>query len=121
MRENNMTEEDVRKGNKGKIFGWTFILSLLMAANLAMFLADPKIGRHIPDFQSRLGRRRIYLFINTIQFFQLIFNYLRGYVLSGRKLDPRAAVSVSDVTIRCTKRYQPSTSSKTTSHGYRRD
>ena len=43
MRENDMTVEDVQKGNKAKIFGWSFILSLLMAANLAMFLADPKI------------------------------------------------------------------------------
>jgi hypothetical protein len=43
MRENDMTVQDVQKGNKAKIFGWSFILSLLMAANLAMFLADPKI------------------------------------------------------------------------------
>ena len=43
MKENDMTVEDVRNGNKGKIFGWSFILSLLMAANLAMFLAGPEI------------------------------------------------------------------------------
>ena len=43
MIENSMTVEDVQKGNKGKIFGWSFILSLLMSANLAMFLADPAI------------------------------------------------------------------------------
>ena len=43
MRENDFTVDDVQKGNKGKIFGWSFILSLLMAANLGMFLADPKI------------------------------------------------------------------------------
>lgn len=43
MKENNMTVEEVQKGNKGKIFGWSLVLSLLMAANLAMFLADPKI------------------------------------------------------------------------------
>ena len=41
MKDNNITEEDVKKGNKGKIFGWTLIFSLLMAANLGMFLADP--------------------------------------------------------------------------------
>ncbi len=41
MNENNFTEEDVKKGNSGKIFGWTFIFSLLMAANLGMFLTDP--------------------------------------------------------------------------------
>jgi Protein of unknown function (DUF1761) len=42
MKENNFTVEVVRKGNKAKIFGWSFILSLVMSANLAMFLADPK-------------------------------------------------------------------------------
>lgn len=40
MKDNNFTEESIKKGNKGKIFGWTFIFSLLMAANLGMFLAD---------------------------------------------------------------------------------
>ena len=40
MNENNFTVDDVKRGNKGKIFGWSFILSLVMAANLAMFLAD---------------------------------------------------------------------------------
>lgn len=44
MKDNKFTEEDVKKGNKGKIFGWTFIFSLLMAANLGMFLADPPAG-----------------------------------------------------------------------------
>jgi hypothetical protein len=44
MKENNMSVEDVQRGNKAKIFGWSFILSLLMAVNLAMFLNDPKIG-----------------------------------------------------------------------------
>jgi len=42
MKENQMTVEDVQKGNKGKIFGWSLILSLVMAANLAMFLAGPE-------------------------------------------------------------------------------
>ncbi|MGB8190511.1 MAG: DUF1761 domain-containing protein, partial [Chitinophagaceae bacterium] len=41
MKENKFTEEDVRKSNKGKIFGWSFLFSMIMAANLAMFLADP--------------------------------------------------------------------------------
>ena len=41
MKDNNLTEEDVKKGNKGKIFGWTCIFSLLMAVNLGMFLGDP--------------------------------------------------------------------------------
>jgi hypothetical protein len=40
MTENKMTVEDVKKGNAAKIYGWAFVLSLIMAANLAMFLAD---------------------------------------------------------------------------------
>jgi hypothetical protein len=41
MKDNNFTEDDIKKGNKGKIFGFTAIFSLLMAANLAMFLNVP--------------------------------------------------------------------------------
>ncbi|WP_372635825.1 DUF1761 domain-containing protein [Fodinibius sp.] len=33
-----MTEEDVEKGNKAKIFGLAFLFELIMAFNLAMFL-----------------------------------------------------------------------------------
>ena len=40
MSENKMTVEDIKKGNAAKIYGWAFILSLIMAANLGMFLAD---------------------------------------------------------------------------------
>jgi Protein of unknown function (DUF1761) len=40
MTENNFTTDDVKKGNAQKIYGWAFILSLVMAANLAMYLAD---------------------------------------------------------------------------------
>lgn len=40
MRESGLTEEQIRSGNKGKIFGFTAVFSLLMAANLGMFLAD---------------------------------------------------------------------------------
>lgn len=37
-----LTEAELNAGNMGKIFGGAFVLSLLMAANLAAFLADPK-------------------------------------------------------------------------------
>jgi hypothetical protein len=41
MKENGLSPEQIQKGNKGKIFGWAFVLSLVMAANLGMFLGDP--------------------------------------------------------------------------------
>lgn len=44
MKENKLTEEDVRRSNKAKIFGWAFVLSLIIAANLSMFLADAPAG-----------------------------------------------------------------------------
>lgn len=41
MKDNNFTQEQIKTGgNKGKIFGFTFIFSLVMAANLGMFLVD---------------------------------------------------------------------------------
>lgn len=40
MKDSNLSSEEIRKGNKGKIFGFTAIFSLVMAANLGMFLAD---------------------------------------------------------------------------------
>jgi hypothetical protein len=42
MKDNNFTEEQIRKGgNKGKVFAFTLVFSLLMAVNLALFLATP--------------------------------------------------------------------------------
>jgi hypothetical protein len=40
MKENNFTEEVLRKGNMPKIFGLTFVFSFVMAFNLAMYLND---------------------------------------------------------------------------------
>lgn len=40
MADNNLNIEKIKKGNMLKIYGIAFILSLIMAANLAMFLAD---------------------------------------------------------------------------------
>jgi hypothetical protein len=42
MIDSNLTVEQVQTGNKGKIFGFTAVFSLVMAANLGMFLADAK-------------------------------------------------------------------------------
>ncbi len=40
MKDNNLSMEDIRKGNFAKIYGWAFILSLVASVNLGMFLAD---------------------------------------------------------------------------------
>lgn len=42
MKDSGLTEEQVKAGNKGKIFGFTALFSVIMSANLAMFLADAK-------------------------------------------------------------------------------
>ena len=48
MRENGFKEEDLKNGNMIKIFGLAFILALVSAVNLAMFMGpenNPEIGR----------------------------------------------------------------------------
>jgi len=40
MIENNFTDDNLKKGNMPKIFGFTFLFSIVMAFNLAMFLND---------------------------------------------------------------------------------
>ncbi len=40
MKENNFFDEDIKKGNMTKIFGLTFLFSIIMAFNLGMFLND---------------------------------------------------------------------------------
>jgi len=42
MTDSNLTMEQIQAGNKGKIFGFTALFSLIMAVNLGMFLADAK-------------------------------------------------------------------------------
>jgi hypothetical protein len=42
MADSKLTIEQVQKGNKARIFGFTLLFSLIMAANLAAFFAAPK-------------------------------------------------------------------------------
>ena len=42
MSVNNLSEADLAKSNMPKIFGLSFFFALIMAANLAAFLAEPK-------------------------------------------------------------------------------
>jgi hypothetical protein len=47
MRENGFTEEELKKSNSVKIFGLAFVLALIAAVNLAMFLG--------PDTNASMG------------------------------------------------------------------
>ena len=42
MRSNGFTPDALHRGNQAVIFGLSFIAALVMATNLAFFLADPK-------------------------------------------------------------------------------
>lgn len=42
MAVNNLNEAELAKSNMGKIFGLSYFFALIMAANLAAFLAEPK-------------------------------------------------------------------------------
>lgn len=41
MRTNNFTEADLATFSKARMFGWSFLFAIVMALNLAMFLAGP--------------------------------------------------------------------------------
>jgi Protein of unknown function (DUF1761) len=41
MRANNFADADLQSFSKARMFGWSFVFSLVMALNLAMFLAGP--------------------------------------------------------------------------------
>jgi Protein of unknown function (DUF1761) len=41
MKESGMNEERIKQGNRSAIFGTTFILALIIALNLAVFLQGP--------------------------------------------------------------------------------
>lgn len=40
MKDNGLTLEQIKSGNAAKIYGWAFVLTLIAAANLGMYLAD---------------------------------------------------------------------------------
>lgn len=43
QKENKLSDEDLKNGNMALIFGLSFLFSVLMAYNLAFFLADPAV------------------------------------------------------------------------------
>jgi len=52
MTASNLTLDELKTGNKGKIFGFTFLFSLVMAINIAMWLAGPETDL---EFGSKVG------------------------------------------------------------------
>ncbi len=42
MKDSKLTQDDMKGGNTGKIFGFTALFAVISSANLAAFLADPK-------------------------------------------------------------------------------
>lgn len=70
MKENGFTEEDLKKGNMAKIFGLTFLLSLVAAVNLAMFLG-PDTNLSLGAFYGFLaGFGWVAMFIGTHYLFE---------------------------------------------------
>jgi hypothetical protein len=50
MEENRLTPEVVAAGNPAKIYGLSFIFTLVMAYNLGFFLGDPSLGTRMTTF-----------------------------------------------------------------------
>jgi hypothetical protein len=70
MKENGFTEEDLKKGNMAKIFGLSFLLCLVAAINLAMFLG-PETNLSMGAFYGFLaGFGWVAMFIGTHYLFE---------------------------------------------------
>jgi len=70
MRENGFTEEELKKSNMMKIFGLTFLLALVAAINLAMFLG-PETDVTLGAFYGFLaGFGWVAMFIGTHYLFE---------------------------------------------------
>jgi len=71
MKENNLTEAQIKAGNKGKIFGWALILTLIMSANLAMYLNEPRINFQLGLLYGLLAGVWIFCGIAIVALFEL--------------------------------------------------
>lgn len=70
MRENGLTEETLKNGNMTKIFGIAFLLALVAAINLAMFLG-PEVNVTMGAFYGFLaGFGWVAMFIGTHYLFE---------------------------------------------------
>lgn len=81
LEANNFKDEEVRKASKARMFGWSFVFSLVIAINLALFLNSPEtdvvwgatagfltgfgwVGLSIGVVALFEGRSWVYIFIN---------------------------------------------------------
>jgi hypothetical protein len=71
MRENGFTEEGMKNSNMAKIFGLAFVLGLIAAINLAMFLNDPTMDATMGAFYGFLaGFGWVATFVGTHYLFE---------------------------------------------------
>jgi hypothetical protein len=71
MKENNLTDAQIKAGNKGKIFGVSILLTLVMAANLAMYLNTPNINFRLGLFYGLLSGVWVLCGIAIVGLFEL--------------------------------------------------
>jgi hypothetical protein len=71
MKENNFTAEQVKAGNKGKIFGISLLLTLVMSANLAMYLNAPNIDFKLGLLYGLLAGLWVFCGIAMVALFEL--------------------------------------------------
>ena len=81
MKENNLSMEEVRAGNKGKIFGGSILLSLIMSANLAMYLRTPDINFQLGLRYGLLAGVWVFCGIAMVALFEL--KTLRYILING--------------------------------------
>lgn len=70
MRENGFTEEELKKGNMAKIFGLAFVLGLIAAFNLAMFLGEDTNAKTGAFYGFLAGAGWVATFIGTHYLFE---------------------------------------------------
>jgi hypothetical protein len=71
MKENNLTEAQIKAGNKGKIFGISLLLTLVMSANLAMYLNTPNINFQLGLLYGLLSGVWVFCGIAMVALFEL--------------------------------------------------
>lgn len=70
MQENGLTEEGLKKGSMAKIFGLAFVLGLVAAVNLAMFLGEDSDASTGAFYGFLAGFGWVAMFIGTHYLFE---------------------------------------------------